>query len=272
VRAALGPSLLAVVPRIGMPARPPRRTSAEPLRIASDRNEEVQTAMSWLGRALSPICWESYRSLRTRLLLAPAVETARTVMITSAHPGEGKTTTALNLARALAAAKEKTVVVELDLRAPRIEGYLGLSSARGMSDYLAGTCGLREIVLETQIPNLSVLPAGPPLTDSWSDIDTAQWASLFADLSAEYRYVIIDTPPVLSISDALTIAPHTDGVILVIWAGRTPRKAVVEAESQISFVGGKILGFILNGADIADADYREYYGSYKVSEVPGRPA
>ena len=217
---------------------------------------------------------EAYRTLRVSLsMLGPEAE-RRVILFVSAIPEEGKTYTSLNTAVSLAQQGLKTILIDADLRRPSLHKAL-LDSKElppGLTDLFSGNAGLDQIILPTHIPNLSLIPAGSRAPNPAELLASANLPSLIEDLLKTHDRVIIDTAPVNAVSDTLVIAPHAHKTILVIQAGKTPRKAVLRAIHLLRKSGAKIAGFALNRLPTGRmaAYYYYYYGDkYEKDSVYG---
>ncbi|MDV7102418.1 polysaccharide biosynthesis tyrosine autokinase [Gordonia amicalis] len=199
---------------------------------------------------------ESYRRLRTNLAFSDVDHPPRIVLVTSAGPGEGKTTTALNLAASIADGGDRVVIVDGDLRRPEVATRTGRVSAVGFTNYLRGDTGMAELVQPSGYLNLDVLTSGelPPNPAELLASDRA--AEGIRELADRYDYVIIDSPPVLPVTDAAVTARCVDGVLLVVRAGATKAPDLVDAVDMLRAAKTKILGLVLNRV-------RGAYGSYR---------
>jgi len=206
--------------------------------------------------------WEAYRGLRTSILLSSSGEPPKVVMVTSALAGEGKTASALNTAIIFARSGIRTLIIDLDMRRPSMAGHFGVNGSKGMSHFLTGNSDLLSQIRQTSIPNLSLLAAGqtPPNPAELLNSKGMEAALLLARES--FDHVIIDTPPVLSVTDALVISPKVDGVIIVTRAGKTACDAVRKATEHLEQVGARILGVVINDANLRNGHYRYYYKYY----------
>ena len=205
--------------------------------------------------------WEAYRSLRTSLLLSSSEYPPKTVLVTSALPGEGKSTTAANLGIVLARNGAQTVLVDLDMRRPSLAQLFGVDGDPGMSTYLSGNAELPAVVQPSRVPNLYVLPGGSPAPDPTELIGSRRMLVCVQQLARQFTHVVFDSPPFLGISDALILARNVDGVVLVARAGETPRESIRRAVEQLRGVGGKLLGVVINDADLRHT-FDSYYGVY----------
>ena len=203
---------------------------------------------------------EAYRSLRTSLLLSHSGKPPKTILVTSALPGEGKSTTAANTAIALAQTGAPTLLMDLDMRKPTLASAFEIPSDQGMSTFLSGNSDFSSRIQQTRFANTFVIPAGPPPPNPAELLSSERTDMVFTLMHEYFTYMVIDSPPVLEISDALLLSPAVDGVILVARAGKTPRKAIGKAAAQIMAVGGTLLGVLVNGADLDRLGYGYGYG------------
>jgi capsular exopolysaccharide synthesis family protein len=188
---------------------------------------------------------ESYRRLRTSTQMQLAKTGRNSLIVTSAHPSEGKSVTAANLAIASAQAGKRTVLVSADLRRPSIERLLSVPNDKGLSDWLAEET--EAVVQELpSIPNLSVIVAGNQLDGPGELLASPRFATLVEDLEAEYDLVVLDTPPVLATADAATIISSVGGALLVIDGRRTDLNVLQLITGELTRAGGRICGAVLN--------------------------
>ena len=188
---------------------------------------------------------ENYRSLRTSLRFAALGTPVRTLVITSPASGEGKTTTAVNFATACARAGERVVLVDCDLRRPTLHERLGGDAAPGLAELLTGERDRKEVV-RTAEANLRVITAGSAATNPAELLGSTAMRDLLADLSANSTLVILDTPPVCAVTDAVLLSAFCDAVCLVVQWGRTRRRDLVTAERKLSAVGARTIGCVIN--------------------------
>jgi len=207
---------------------------------------------------------EAYRVLRTNLLLAPEAERARTVVVTSAVPGEGKTTTAANLACSLAWEGRRVLLVDGDLWHGRLHRRFRGPRAPGFAECLLSDEPIPEAIRTTDIAMLSFMPCGKGVGTPSDIVTSARLPRLLARLREQFELVLIDSPPVLATAEAVVLASSVDGVVLVVRAGQTDRGSVEQAMRQITGVGACLVGAVLNDpADITRRyGYKNYYGSY----------
>jgi succinoglycan biosynthesis transport protein ExoP len=190
--------------------------------------------------------WESYRALRTSLLFSSPEKRSHSILVTSALPGEGKSTTVVNLAITLAQTGARTLILELDMRRPKMADMFQVKKGQGMSRYLSGQSELNTEIHQTGIPNLFVVPAGPIPPNPPELIGSPRMSGALELLRRYFEYVIIDGPPVISVTDAVVIASRVNGVILVVQGGKTPIAAVQKARNLLRSVDANVLGTLVN--------------------------
>jgi succinoglycan biosynthesis transport protein ExoP len=207
---------------------------------------------------------EAYRSLRTAVRFLDPDRPLRTILVTSASPSAGKTTTAANLAISLARGGERVIVVDCDLRRAGLGHYFGLESAVGITSILRRQARLRD-ALQNAGPNLRVLPSGPLPPNPAELLGSQSMATLLDQLAVDADVVILDAPPVLPVTDAVVLATQVDGVIVVARHGKTLRSAATEASRRLRGVNADVVGVVLNGVPVSEA--REYYVEYVYQEI-----
>jgi len=204
---------------------------------------------------------ESFRSLQTSLLLATAGQPPKFILFTSATPSEGKTTTASNLACILAQGEARVLLVDADLRRPSIHHRFGLTGKLGLTTVLAGTSMLEDALQRVpELPNLDVLPSGPVPPFPTEMLSSESMRSLFEKLGAIYNYVIIDSPPILSVTDAVILARIVDAVVLVVRHGKSNKNIMRRTRDLLLRSGAPMAGLVLNAVDLNSPDYYGYYG------------
>lgn len=215
---------------------------------------------------------EAYRDLRTAILLSGAGEPPRRLMVTSALPEEGKSATAVNLAVVLAQTGRKVLLVDTDLRRPRLHRAFAIENGRGASTYLSGLeADPVSLVVATDVPGLDLLPSGPVPPNPSELLDSERFAAgCRALLEAGYDHVVFDSPPALSVADPVILASTTDAAILVARAGRTPRESLRLAAAKFRKAGIRLAGVVLNDLDIRARGYAHYhdYGRYSADAAP----
>ena len=204
---------------------------------------------------------ESYRTLRTSILFAAAQKGVRNIMVVSPTAGEGKTTTAANLAVVLADAGKRVILISCDLRKPRIHSFFGLSNEIGLSNVLAGESKPGEALQHPERENLRVMSGGPVPGSPAELLQSEQMGELIEQFGRVSDFVVLDTAPMLLVADALALAPLVDGVLFVADAEETSRGAVSQARDELEQLDASIIGAVLNNFDPAKAKaYASGYG------------
>jgi capsular exopolysaccharide synthesis family protein len=216
---------------------------------------------------------EAYRTLRTSILLSLASNPPKLILITSTQAGEGKTVTALNLAQSLAQRKGEVVIVDGDLRKGGIARALGLENKKGVSTVLTGSDKLADALQLSELqPNLWVLPSGPVPPNPAELVGSESMAELCKELAGRFEHVIIDSPPVLVVTDATVMAGLADGVVLIAESGKTHRAGLMRTRAILENAGAHILGVVVNKLDFRREGYYGYgYGYYYYSRYGKYP-
>jgi capsular exopolysaccharide synthesis family protein len=208
---------------------------------------------------------EAYRAVRTALVFSKAGSPPKTLAVTSAVLGEGKTVTTLNISVCFAQLGGRTLLIDADLRRPRCHHVLGLENRNGLSDVLAGRLDPKDAIRPTAVPRLSLIPSGSHVPNPTELVSSSFMRDLVAILSEQFDHVLIDSPPIMPVSDTVTMARMVDGILLIVGTD-TPRQVVTEACSRLDFVGAKVLGVVLNKVNVSSPDYRYYNGyTYRYS-------
>jgi succinoglycan biosynthesis transport protein ExoP len=211
---------------------------------------------------------EAFRALRTALLLSQPGRPPQVILVTSALPREGKTTAAANLAVTLAQLGDRTVLVDADLRKPGVGRLLNLGSGKyaGFSSYLAGVSSLDLVTVpHPDIPNLAAIPTGPLPPNPADLLSSHKLAEAIAELRTKFKFVVIDSPPIMAATDAVILSVQTDGVLLVVRSGETPKEAFTRTRDLLMSVKCHILGVVLNAVDSGAPDYYYSYRYYPYS-------
>jgi capsular exopolysaccharide synthesis family protein len=211
---------------------------------------------------------EAFRALRTSILLSQADHPPQVILVTSALPREGKTTAAANLAVTLAQLGDKTVLVDADLRKPGVGRLLNLASGKyaGLSSYLAGVSSLDLVsVPHPTIPNLVAIPTGPLPPNPADLLSSHKLVEAIAELRTKFKFIVIDSPPIMAATDAVILSVQTDGVLLVVRSGETPKEAFTRTRDLLHSVKCRILGVVLNAVDSGAPDYYYSYRYYPYS-------
>jgi capsular exopolysaccharide synthesis family protein len=208
---------------------------------------------------------ESYRAIRSGLLLAQRDHPVQVMLLTSARPSEGKTSVALNLAITLAQSGRKVVVVDADLRAGNCHSLLGLSNRYGLVHLLNDDLPLDAVLQRTAVDGLYSIPRGAVPHNPTDLLASERMGEVIHALREHFDFVLIDSPPAIAISDTIVLSVQCDGVLLVLRAHKTPADAAQRMIDRLQAVGARILGTVLVGVDFRGpdfADYHQYYASY----------
>jgi capsular exopolysaccharide synthesis family protein len=208
---------------------------------------------------------EHYRSIRTTLLLSTPDGDLKSMVISSPLSQEGKTVTLCNLAVTFAQANKMVLVVDSDLRKPKLHKIFRIKNLNGLTNYLTRSVEIRDLIKETKVPNLFLINAGPVPPNPVELLGSEKMASFIDNVRGSFDYVFFDTPPLLAVSDALVMGPKIDGVILTVWGGKTSRDALQRAKEKLDQHKIKTVGVILNNVNLKEHDYyymRHYYRYY----------
>lgn len=208
----------------------------------------------------SPVA-EAYRTLRTNLRFAGLDSPIRKVLLTSAGPEEGKSVTTANLAVAVAQSGQSVVVVGCDLRKPTLHRIFGLPGTVGLTNVLLGQCSLGQAIQNTGIEGLSMLAGGPVPPNPSELLGSEAMSRVLDELAGKFDMVIVDSPPIIAVTDAAVLARKVDGVLLVISVGTVPREIAKTAQTLLENVKARILGVVLNRVPVQD-NYGYYYYYY----------
>jgi len=223
---------------------------------------EASMAVSPELREFHSLAAEAYRMLRTNLIFLRTDQALRSLVVTSAGMGDGKTTTAVNLAVAFARQGKRVLLVDCDLRRPRLHTFFDMLVGPGLTEVILGTEKPEAVIRQTAIENLSLLSRGAFDERAGEMLSGPQGRRVIQSLRERCELLILDTSPTLLTADAAAVAPHVDGVLLVARAGRTPREAARQAAAQVRVVGATVLGFVLNDPD----GYGQRYGEGKYTK------
>ena len=211
---------------------------------------------------------EAFRALRTALLLSQADHPPQVILVTSALPREGKTTAAANLAVTLAQLGDRTLLIDADLRKPGVGRLLNLTDGKyaGLSSYLAGVSSLELVTVpHPAIPNLVAIPTGPLPPNPADLLSSHKLADALGQLRSQYKFIVIDSPPIMAATDAVILSVQADGVLLVVRSGETPKEAFTRAKDLLTSVKCNLLGVVLNAVDSSAPDYYYSYRYYPYS-------
>ncbi|MDY6226874.1 MAG: CpsD/CapB family tyrosine-protein kinase [Clostridium sp.] len=205
------------------------------------------------------IAAESYRTLRTNIQYSSFDKEYKVIVITSSEPGEGKSTTAGNLALCMAQGDKKVILVDCDLRRPSIHKKFKVSNLAGLSDVIIGKSDLSK-VMHRYNKNLVLLTSGKIPPNPSEMLSSKSMENLLEKLRENFDYVILDTPPVQAVTDSQILSTKADGTILVVRAERTKKESVNNAINLLKKVNANIIGTVLNGTDLSRNKYQYYYG------------
>jgi capsular exopolysaccharide synthesis family protein len=246
-----------VIPTVGSRALP--IASVQPKQNGHDGRQ----ALLINAEAQSPLT-ETYRQLRTSLLLSTAGRAPKILLVASSEPNEGKTTIATNVALSLAQTGAEVLIIDADLRRPRLHSIFELKNHRGLTTILSGEVAKAEVfsmIEQYQSGKVHILPAGPVPPNPAELLGSDQMRQLIGILAANFNFVIIDSPPVAAFTDSVLISSMVDGVLLVIHGGKSSREMARHSHKMLLDVGARILGVVLNNVNLRSYDYH-YQQSY----------
>ena len=256
---------LALIPLGG--TQPPRYGLGLAKRGSEQTTPSGRIALSVLKDPTSPAA-ESYRALRSAILFSTAPQPPQSVLVTSAQPNEGKTSTSINLAAVLAQNGARVVIIDADMRNPGIAKILGVTNKKGLSGVLTGAYGLEEAIGRVgSAGDFWILPTGPRPPNPAELLSSSRMETLMGELRQRFDHVVIDSPPVLLVTDSTILSTLVDGVVLVAESGMTTPAALVRAHRTLVTAGGRVLGVVVNKMDIRKSGYyygyhTKYYGAY----------
>ncbi len=250
--------VLGIIPAVSSVAAYPRRKPLPRPAAASSATSELTTVSQ-----PQSVVSEAYRALRTSILLSTSRHAPQLILISSGQPREGKTTTALNLAITLAQRGDRVVLIDTDLRRPRIHRSFQMSNDRGLSTFLTSQAAAEELARPVrQVPNLFVITSGPTPPNPAELLSSEPLEVLFAELRRHFDFIILDSPPAITVADSLILAAHADGVMLVVHGGVTTRETLRHTTKLMNSVNARLLGVVLNNVDVRSVDYKYYYSNY----------
>jgi capsular exopolysaccharide synthesis family protein len=202
---------------------------------------------------------EAYRVLRTSILLSTAGQPPKRILFTSGQPSEGKTTTSANTAVSLAQLGASVLVIDCDMRRPSLHKIFGIDHTQGLSTYLSRNVDIDKLIQKLPVPNVSVLPSGAIPPNPAELISSERMREMLAMLSERYDHILIDSPPLINVTDPVILSTMVDGVILVVHGGKSTRDVVRRARHELTAVGAKVFGIVLNNVDLRKDGYSDYY-------------
>jgi capsular exopolysaccharide synthesis family protein len=235
--------------------------------ISSERRRRLESGDSYPVELVThghpkSMLSEAYRNIRTSILLSFSEKPPKRIVISSPNPFEGKTTTAINTAIALSQTGAEVIIIDSDMRKPRIHKTFNGDNGVGLSNFLSGNADLDSVIKKSDIPNLYYIPSGPIPPNPSELIGSKLFKSMMESLGERFAHIVLDSPPVLGFADALILTTSVDGVILVVLGGKTPRETLQRAKEVLHQVNAKILGVVINRIDIQRSDYGYYYYRY----------
>jgi len=249
IEAVMGMPSLAVIPKS-------KRSSAEQMASMSTAQRNINV----LTQPKSQFT-ESFRSLRTSLMLATAGQPPKFILFTSATPSEGKTTAATNLACVLSQGEARVLLIDADLRRPNVHHRFGMTGRLGLTTVLAGTTTFEEALQRVpELPNLDVMPSGPVPPFPTEMLGSETMMALLEKVGHLYTHVVIDSPPILSVTDAAILGRAVDAVVLVIRHGKSSKNVMSRARDLLVRSGAPMAGMVLNAVDLNSPEYYGYYG------------
>lgn len=227
-------------------------------RFLNDKKRHLIT----LVNPRSPIS-ESYRALRTNIEFSSVDTQTQIIMVTSAGPAEGKSTVIGNLAVAYAQNDRSVLLIDADLRKPTVHRTFQLTNRYGLSSFLSHQAGLEHVIQESEVPNLYVMTAGPIPPNPAEMLGSKSMSKLLDSLRKQFDIILIDTPPVLAVTDAQLLASQSDGAVLVINSGKVKKDIALKAKQNLDRVNARLLGVVLNNVKrkASEEYYYYYYGN-----------
>ena len=223
------------------------------------RQQDKNRHLIVLANPRSPVS-ESYRSLRTSIDFSSVDQVTQIIMVTSSGPAEGKSTVIANLAVTYAQSERKVLLIDADMRKPTVHRTFNLSNRVGLSSYLSRQCELGQMIQDTDIPNLSVVTSGTIPPNPAEMLNSNSMSRLIEELREQFDIILIDTPPVLAVTDAQLLASRSDGVLLVVNAGKVKKEMATKAKDNLMRVNARLLGVVLNNVKRkASENYYYYY-------------
>lgn len=207
----------------------------------------------------SPIS-EQYRTVRTNIQFSSVDQEVRSLLVTSAGPGEGKSTTAANVAVVFAQQGKKVLLIDADLRKPTMHYTFKTENFRGVTNVLLRQLSLEQAVNLTEVENLDLLSSGPIPPNPAELLSSKSMKQLLENAYGIYDLIIFDSPPVMAVTDAQILANETEGSLLVVSSGKTEREMALKAKEALEAAKSKLLGVVLNGKKASESSYYYYYG------------
>jgi capsular exopolysaccharide synthesis family protein len=247
----------------------PRKGRSQGNYIAVTDEEQIDACIVTHYDPKSPVS-EAYRTLRTNFQFATIQQKPKTLMVTSSVPGEGKTTTAVNMAVTLADSGMRVLLIDTDLRRPHVHHVLKMERGPGLADVLREGLDPREVIRPTRVENLWIISSGRVPPNPSELIGSTRMERLMGQLGGEFDIVICDAPSILVVTDPVLLATHVDSVIMVISANNARRETIVRAKKLLETAKAHVAGVVLNGLEATRRHYYYYYYYYEDSRSPRR--
>lgn len=260
VEKTLGVAFLGIIPSMAGSSSSRRRRRRKRLPSAASVTDQSRDLFCHDNPKSSAA--ECCRSIRTNILFMSPERPPRKLLVTSPSPQEGKTTVAISLAITMAQSGNRVVIVDTDMRRPRVHHAFGMDNEEGISSVILGAKKVEEVVRPTRVPGLDVLSCGPIPPNPAELIHTERFREVVAQLERLYDRVVFDSPPVIAVTDPVILTRHVDGAVLVMKSLVTNRRAAKFAVRQLRDVGGRILGAVLNDVDLENREYGYYHYYY----------
>ena len=222
-----------------------------------------------LDDSKSPIS-EAYRTLRTNIQFSSLDKELKVILVTSSGPGEGKSTTSANLAVVMAQSGKKTLLIDCDLRKPKLHRFFEDSNKVGLTNYIIGQATFEEAIKKTMVENLYLLSSGKRPPNPSELLNSNKMKQFIAILKENFDYIILDTPPIIMVTDAQILAQYADGCILVVASAQAERDAAIRAKLLLEKGDTKIIGVVLNKLDITSKKYYGHYYQYYYGSDEGK--
>ncbi len=265
IEAAVGLPFLGIVPSVALHAQARSPASAKNKNV-KDKGDREHHVIYHPTSAAAECC----RVVRTNIMFCSPDKPLKNLLVTSSNPVEGKTMTVVNLGVVMAQGGNRTLIVDTDMRRPRLHKILGASNEHGVSRLIieSGERGaegntpaeLDAAIKSTEVPNLFILPCGPVPPNPAELLQTEKFAHLVRQLGERFDRILFDSPPVLAVTDAAILSRVADGAVMVVRAGRTTHDALTRARHHLGSVNANIVGVVLNDVDLKNPHYAEYYG------------
>jgi capsular exopolysaccharide synthesis family protein len=229
----------------------------------ADSQTTTDTSQAWVLRSPKSASAESYRQIRTAILLSRPSKPPQVLLFVSALSGDGKTTSCFNLGFAFGLQGSRVLLIDADLRRPSLHSVLNIHNGEGLSQCLSSELDPRSVIRPLpELPNVSVLTAGPIPPAPSELLGSKRFVNLLESLKSEFDFIFIDAPPILMVTDAVLVAQSTDGIVFIVRAGVTRRAFVRRALELLGGSRNKLLGIVLNALDVHSTEYRTNYGYY----------